>query len=81
MTKRRNFFSPFQKKNRSTIDTNEHPEKILEELTVATQKSIDFCFPLKEKSKRAKKRSLTSWYDTEIFKGDKKTKKVIQKIC
>ena len=50
------------------IDLSQDPEKLLEALTSATRRSIDLCFPLKEKSNRAKKRSLTPWFDSQIFK-------------
>ena len=55
----------------SSIDLSEHPETILKNLTSATQSSIEICFPLKGKSKNAIKRSLTPWYDYEIFKDEK----------
>ena len=45
----------------STIDLNEHPENILMALTQRTQEALEECFPLKQKSNRAKKRALTPW--------------------
>ena len=53
------------------IDLNEHPEKILAALTDATKDAMNSCFPVKIISNRAKKRSLTPWFDTEIYKGEK----------
>ena len=53
------------------IDLTEHPENILVALTNATKEAMDFCFPTKTLSKRAKKRALTPWFDTGIFKDEK----------
>ena len=63
-----------------TINLNEHPESILKALTEATQAAIDFCFPLKTKSNRAKKRPLMPWYDTEIFKGEKTQQRLFRRF-
>ena len=78
--RKKELFLTMLEKNLSTIDTNEHPEKILTALTEATQNAINLCFPLKTKSNRAKKRSLTPWYDTEIFKGEKKQRRLFRKF-
>ena len=80
MTRKKELFLTILEKNLSSIDLNEHPEKIFSALTEATQKAIDLCFPLKTKSNRAKKRSLTPWYDTEIFKGEKKQRRLFRKF-
>ena len=53
------------------IDLSEHPDKILENLTKIVNEAIDTCFPLKSRSNRALKRSLTPWFDCEIFRGEK----------
>ena len=78
--RKKELFLTFLEENLSSIDLNDHPEKILEALTKATQKAIDHCFPLKEKSNRAKKRSLTPWYDSEIFKGDKTQRRLFRRF-
>ena len=70
----------------SNIDLTLHPEAILTarktqynaNKTNKTQYAIDLCFPLKTKSNRAKKRSLTPWYNTEIFKGEKTQSKLFR---
>ena len=64
------------------IDLREHPEKILAALTSKTQEAINECFPLKTKtkSKRAKKRSLTPWFTTEIFKEEKTQSKLFRRF-
>ena len=80
MIEKRNNFWIHLKKKLSIIDLGKHPEVILKSLTHATQSAIDKCFPLKTKSNRAKKRSLTPWYDTKIFEGEKKTEKTFSKI-
>ena len=54
-----------------SIDLTEHPEKILAALTAKTQEAIEKCFPLKTKSNRAKKRALTPWFTTKIWKDKK----------
>ena len=64
----------------SKIDLSEHPENILISLTKKTQEAIEICFPLKTKSNRAKKRSLTPWYDTEIFKDEKKQSRLFRRF-
>ena len=64
----------------SDIDLSQHPDNILVALTDATQAAIDICFPLKTKSNRAKKRSLTPWYDTEIFEGEKKQRRLFRRF-
>ena len=64
----------------SHVNLNEQPEKILTDLTEATQSAIDECFPLKTKSRRAKKRSLTPWYDGEIYKDEKKQSRLFRKF-
>ena len=53
------------------IDLSGHPDEILESLTEATKAALDICYPLKTKSNRAKKRSLTPWFDSEIFRDEK----------
>ena len=62
------------------MDLSKHPDAILKSLTDATQAAIDTYFPLKTKSKRAKKRSLTPWYDTKIFEGEKKQRRLFRKF-
>ena len=64
----------------SLIDLNEHPEAILAALTEATQAAINICFPLKMKSNRAKKRSLTPWFDTDIFKDEKTQSRLFRRF-
>ena len=64
----------------SKIDLNQHPENIIIDLTQKTQDTIDLCFPLKSKSNRAKKRSLTPWYDTDIFKDEKKQSSLFRRF-
>ena len=54
------------------INLSEHPEKILTALTDATKASMDSCFPEKKLSNRAKKRALIPWYDSQIFKDEKR---------
>ena len=62
------------------INLKEHPEKILEAVTIATQSSIDSCFPLKTKSNRAKKRSSTPWKTTKIFKDEKTQSRLFRRF-
>ena len=64
----------------STIDLDDHPEKILTSLTEKTQEAIEICFPLKTRSNRAKKRSLTPWYDTEIYKDESKQSRLFRRF-
>ena len=64
----------------ATLDLDEHPENILFSLTRKTQEAIDVCFPLKTKSNRAKKRSLTPWYNTEIFREEKKQSRLFRRF-
>ena len=78
--RKKELFLTVLEKKLSTINLNEHPEYILKALTEATQAAIDFCFPLKTKSNRAKKRSLTPWYDTEIFKGEKTQRRLFRRF-
>ena len=80
MTKKKEIFLDTLEKNLSTIDLSKHPDVILKSLTEATQAAIDTCFPLKTKSNRAKKRSLTPWYDTKIFEGEKKQRRLFRKF-
>ena len=68
--KKEEFLTILENKLKS-IDLSEHPEKILESLTISTKASIDSCFPIKKQSNRAKKRAQTPWFDTEIFKEEK----------
>ena len=63
-----------------SIDLTEHPEKILAALTAKTQEAIEKCFPLKTKSNRAKKRALTPWFTTEIWKGEKTQSKLFRRF-
>ena len=64
----------------SSIDLSEHPETILKNLTIATQAAIEDCFPLKGKSKNAIKRSLTPWFDYEIFKDEKTQSRLFRRF-
>ena len=65
---KKDIFLQVLEENLSGIDLSKDPGTLLEALTKATRKSIDQCFPLKQKSNRAKKRSLTPWFDSQIFK-------------
>ena len=67
-------------KNLTSIDLSEHPENILKALTTATQSAIEICFPLKSKSKNAIKRSLTPWYDSEIYKDEKTQSRLFRRF-
>ena len=49
-------------------------------LTEKTQSARDLCFPPKIKSNRAKKRSLTPWYSTEIFEEEKKQSNLFRRF-
>ena len=62
------------------IDLNLHPDELLKELTENTQSAIDACFPCKKMSNRAKKRSLTPWFDTEIFVGEKTQRRLFRRF-
>ena len=62
------------------INLSEHPEKILALLTEATITTIDHCFPPKKLSNKAKKRSLTPWYGSEIYEGDKKQSRLFRRF-
>ena len=64
----------------STIDLNEHPEFILISLTEKSQETIEICFPLKTKSNREKKRSLTPWYDSDIYTDEKKQSRLFRRF-
>ena len=77
--KKEEFLSTLTKKL-SDIDLTKHPETILSALTKKTQETIDTCFPLKSKSNRAKKRSLTPWYSIEIFKAEKTQSKLFRRF-
>ena len=78
--RKKELFLTVLEKKVSTINLDEHPENILKALTEATQYAINFCFPLKPKSNRAKKRSLTPWFDTEIFKGEKTQRRLFRRF-
>ena len=49
-------------------------------LTQRTQEALEECFPLKQKSNRAKKRALTPWFDTEIYEGEKKQRRLFRRF-
>ena len=77
--KKEKFLSILEEKL-SRIDMSKHPDKILESLTEATKAAIDICFPLKAKSNRAKKRSLTPWFDSEIFRDEKIQRRLFRRF-
>ena len=79
MRKKERFLSILEEKL-FHINLNDHPEKILSALTLATQSAIDECFPLKSKSNRAKKRSLTPWFGSDIFREEKKQSRLFRKF-
>ena len=64
----------------SKIDLNKHPEDILTSLTDITIKAIDRCFPPKKLSNRAKRKTLTPWFDSEIYKGEKKQSRLFRRF-
>ena len=78
--RKKDLFLTVLDKNLSSINLSDHPEKILNALTDATQSAINFCFPLKPRSNRAKKRSLTPWYDTDIYKGEKTQRRLFRRF-
>ena len=78
--KKKDHFLSILEEKLKHLDLNDHPEKLLSALTIATQSAIDICFPLKTKSNRAKKRSLTPWFDGEIYKAEKKQSRLFRKF-
>ena len=73
-------FLDILEQNLKNIDLSAHPEKLLDSLTSVTKASIEKCFPLKQMSNRAKKRSLIPWYGSEIFKDEKTQSKLFRRF-
>ena len=61
-SKKENFLCLLEE-NLSCIDLGNEPNEMLQNLTVATKKTRDTCFPPQQLSKKAKKRAEQPWVD------------------
>ena len=78
-TKKDMFLTSFHEKLEN-INLSNDPEQILASLTEATIATVDLCFPPKQLSNKAKKRSLTPWFGSEIYEGDKKQSRLFRRF-
>ena len=77
---KKDFFLSVLEDNLKNVNLDLSPDELLESLTQKTQKAIEKCFPLRIKSNRAKKRSLTPWFGSDIYKGITARRKLWKKF-